>query len=83
MVNRYPACYVALVLPLSIGRWIQFSTSNIPSAVSFTVDAIFGLSGLINVVLIIRTRPGLLLLSDIPQAPSPGDLTLAVGDTGL
>ncbi|KAF8583204.1 hypothetical protein K439DRAFT_76324 [Ramaria rubella] len=78
----YPFCYVVLVLPLSIGRWISFViqarqgldpndvTQTIPSAATLGVLSVFGLSGLINVMLLIMTRPGLLLLNEpeIPQA---------------
>ena len=69
---------MALVAPLSIGRWIGFSLQanhkkDIPSAVDFTIISIFGLSGLVNVILLIWTRPGLLHLSDVPTAPSSSD----------
>ena len=70
---RYPFCYVAVVLPLSIGRWIGFGhndTQTVPSAVTLTVVSIYGLSGLINVTLLIWTRPRLLLLRDAPDAHS-------------
>jgi hypothetical protein len=70
-----------LVAPLSIGRWIGFTSEarhhqDIPSAATFTVISIFGLSGLVNVLLLIWTRPGLLLLSDATTAPSSSNSQL-------
>jgi len=58
----YPALYIVLVLPDSICRWIGFE--NIPAAATFSCTSIFGLSGLVNVCLLLYTRPGLLLLSE-------------------
>ena len=62
----YPICYTILVLPLSIVRWRTFRTpANLnlqtPFAVTAVVITIFGLSGVINVVLITLTRRNFLL----------------------
>ncbi|KAF8606608.1 hypothetical protein BDV93DRAFT_349986 [Ceratobasidium sp. AG-I] len=66
----YPAAYTALVLPLSIARWTTFDPSAPPDLTRtagqtpFTATAIvlciFGLSGLVNVVMFISTRPNVL-----------------------
>ncbi|KAF8515580.1 hypothetical protein JB92DRAFT_2914550, partial [Gautieria morchelliformis] len=60
----YPISYVILVLPDSICRWMQFRNQTVPSAGVFFSTSIFGLSGLANVVLLMYTRPGLLLLNE-------------------
>jgi len=52
--HRYPACYIVLVLPISIRRWIGFD--SYPSAATFFGTSLFGLSGLVNVVLLLVTR---------------------------
>ncbi|KAG8735352.1 hypothetical protein FRC10_010687 [Ceratobasidium sp. 414] len=66
----YPAAYTALVLPPSVVRWLTFdpkapkNLSPTPAETPFTGTAvvlcIFGLSGLVNVVLFITTRPNVL-----------------------
>lgn len=66
----YPAAYTALVLPLSIARWTTFDPSAAPdltrtaAETPFTATAIvlciFGLSGIVNVVMFISTRPNVL-----------------------
>ena len=67
----YPICYTLLVLPLSIVRWRTFRApapggqQNVhvetPFAVTAVVITVFGLSGAVNVVLIMLTRRNLLL----------------------
>lgn len=42
-------------------RWIGFSGGYVPPAAIFAVGFIFGLSGVVNVLLIVLTRPNLLL----------------------
>jgi hypothetical protein len=66
----YPAAYTALVLPLSIARWSTFDPSAPPdlsrtaAETPFTATAIvlciFGLSGIVNVVMFVTTRPNVL-----------------------
>lgn len=66
----YPAAYTALVLPLSIARWSTFDPSAPPdltrtaAQTPFTATAIvltiFGLSGVVNVIMFISTRPNVL-----------------------
>jgi hypothetical protein len=54
---------------------------TLPSAVTLTVISIFELSGLVNVILLIWTRPGLLLLSDFPRSPSTSESRMfPIGD---
>ena len=65
----YPICYTILVLPLSIVRWRTFrsptqQTVQTPFAVTAVVVTIFGLSGVINVALIMLTRRNLLLFGE-------------------
>ncbi|KAJ7141392.1 hypothetical protein C8R44DRAFT_763319 [Mycena epipterygia] len=81
----YPACYCALILPLSVVRWIGFvqehggHQSAIPSAATFAVISLYGLSGALNVTLLLYTRPNSVLFgggeeggADGPgRAPSP------------
>ncbi|KIJ53946.1 hypothetical protein M422DRAFT_24943 [Sphaerobolus stellatus SS14] len=67
----YPISYFFLVLPNSICRWMGFTGHPIPSAATFFSTSLFGLSGLINVLLLWYTRPGLLLLT-CPPLPIPG-----------
>ncbi|KAF8593872.1 hypothetical protein BDV93DRAFT_460094, partial [Ceratobasidium sp. AG-I] len=68
-----PICYTFLVLPLSVVRWVGFagkarpplldpSQSSLATA-ALVFYAIFRLSGLVNVVLILKTRVGLLLIN--------------------
>ena len=76
---RYPVCYVGLILPLSIVRWIQFvlqahqpmDPNNVRQTVSaipvIIVQTIFALSGVVNVTLLFFTRPGILLLGETPM----------------
>ncbi|KAJ7693375.1 hypothetical protein B0H17DRAFT_1059942 [Mycena rosella] len=76
----YPACYCVLILPLSVVRWIGFehpSAGAIPSAATFAVISVYGLSGALNVALLLNTRPNSVLFGDggvqSPEgrAPSP------------
>ncbi|KIJ42238.1 hypothetical protein M422DRAFT_780051 [Sphaerobolus stellatus SS14] len=66
MMLLYPLAYVGLILGLSIVRWMGFVDENIgvPPAATFSVMTIFALSGVVNVTLLLYTRPGLLLLGD-------------------
>ncbi|KAG8925964.1 hypothetical protein FRC02_009299 [Tulasnella sp. 418] len=61
----YPIVYIFLILPISLNRWIAFNNDcalqrDWPSEVSITVCVTFALSGLVNVLLYITTRPALL-----------------------
>ena len=65
----YPLVFAITVIPNSVVRWVGFAqensgnhTSHIPPPISFAARAIFGLSGIANVILFVLTRPGLPLL---------------------
>ncbi|KAJ7188924.1 hypothetical protein C8R46DRAFT_878372 [Mycena filopes] len=66
----YPACYCLLLIPLSVVRWIGFAQEHggrpnrIPSAATFAVISIYGLSGASNVVLLLSTKPNSMLFGD-------------------
>jgi hypothetical protein len=58
----YPLSNAILLAPLSIIRWMENAGSNfITSEESLAVGAVFGLSGLTNVLLFLLIRPNLLL----------------------
>ncbi|KAI0047429.1 hypothetical protein FA95DRAFT_1228378 [Auriscalpium vulgare] len=63
----YPAVYSVLVIPLSIARFRAFNGHHVPVGVTFTATTLFYLSGFANVLLLLITRPTLLLL----QPPQP------------
>ncbi|KAJ1307500.1 hypothetical protein OPQ81_001599 [Rhizoctonia solani] len=66
----YPAAYTALTLPLSIARWSTFNPSapvqlgrtaaETPFLATAIVVSIFGLSGVVNVIMFVSTRPNVL-----------------------
>ncbi|KDN38726.1 hypothetical protein RSAG8_09276, partial [Rhizoctonia solani AG-8 WAC10335] len=75
----YPAAYTLLVLPLSIVRWSTFTVPELravklenddvvfyaPMATATLVfHAVFRLSGIINVILVLATRPNVLLFGE-------------------
>jgi len=71
----YPVSYAILVAPLSIVRWLQNAGSYqelISSADSLAVGAVFGLSGIVNVVLFLLIRPNLLLFGKESIEPRSG-----------
>ncbi|KAG8747724.1 hypothetical protein FRC10_011852 [Ceratobasidium sp. 414] len=87
----YPAAYTVLVLPLSVVRWMgfadtRFADPQLPTMTSFgtatlVFHALYRLSGVINVVLVLGTRPNVLLLGkrskdedeDEEDEPQPAD----------
>ncbi|KAJ7451761.1 hypothetical protein B0H11DRAFT_2075009 [Mycena galericulata] len=81
----YPVCYSVLVLPLSVVRWIGFTQADrtIPSAATFAVISVYGLSGALNVALLLNTRPNSVLFgdggihTDAGRAPSPVGTTVS------
>ncbi|KAF8754125.1 hypothetical protein RHS01_06207 [Rhizoctonia solani] len=87
----YPAAYTALVLPLSIARWSTFDPTKPPdlertaAETPFTATAIvvtiFGLSGVVNVIMFITTRPNVLGFGARRQARA--DRLREQGPTGL
>ncbi|CAE7144618.1 unnamed protein product [Rhizoctonia solani] len=84
----YPAAYTLLVLPLSIVRWTTFTTPDLDAikldndrlvfhspmvTATLVFHAIFRLSGIINVVLVLTTRPNVLLFGEHPQGRDVSD----------
>ncbi|KIJ42239.1 hypothetical protein M422DRAFT_68052 [Sphaerobolus stellatus SS14] len=73
----YPLAYIGTILGLSAVRWIDFAMGTqtkgseyhetIPPAATFTAQIIFALSGVVNVALLVKTRPGLLYLGISPR----------------
>ncbi|KLO12173.1 hypothetical protein SCHPADRAFT_854296 [Schizopora paradoxa] len=73
----YPVCYIILILPMSIVRWIHFTNDDNPPPFILTaaVATLFKLSGLVNVVLYMLTRPNLLLFrGQNPSARQSGPI---------
>ncbi|KLO07850.1 hypothetical protein SCHPADRAFT_944922 [Schizopora paradoxa] len=70
----YPVAYSIVVLPLSVVRWITFSeqscgrSSSVPGAATFAAVFLHGCFGFVNVLLLLTTRPTLLLFDD-PRNP--------------
>jgi hypothetical protein len=69
----YPAAYTILVLPLSIVRWgfsnADFAEPQLPwmtplATATVIFHALFRLSGVVNVVLVLTTRPNVLLFGE-------------------
>ncbi|KAJ1299482.1 hypothetical protein OPQ81_011816 [Rhizoctonia solani] len=68
-----PLGYTILVLPASVARWMYISSLNPPSVLDPNMSSLatatlvfhstFRLSGLINVLLVLSTRSGLLLIN--------------------
>ena len=71
----YPLAYAAIILPLSIMRWLQFSKFNnhynVPAAATLFSSTLLNLSGAINVLLFLVFKPGLLLFSRPDQLTQP------------
>ena len=73
----YPVVYCILVLPLSVGRWIEFhqertgtKQNRVPSRATLAVSAVFSLTGIADVLLFFATRRGLLLFDDDDPPPA-------------
>lgn len=80
--HRYPLVYCILILPLSVVRWIGFvqerggGENRVSAASTLAVTALYGLSGVCNVILLLTTRPESVLFGKHPyvsvaRAPSP------------
>jgi hypothetical protein len=67
---RYPIAYAIVIVPVSITRWIGFKQEiageedHVSSAAKLFAITIFALSGLVNVLLFLITRPNLLLFGE-------------------
>lgn len=65
----YPVVYSILVLPLSVVRWITFNGKNqLGSEATLIVISIYGLSGMMNVILLLLTRPNSVLFGKTGRA---------------
>jgi hypothetical protein len=62
-LHSYPIIYSILVLPLSVVRWLQFTNNSIAigSEATFIVMSLHELSGFLNVLLLMITRPDSIL----------------------
>ncbi|TDL26008.1 hypothetical protein BD410DRAFT_560778 [Rickenella mellea] len=72
-ILAYPLIYCILVLPLSVVRWITFHHHQLPPAATFAVIFLFSLSGAANVILLLSTRPNLLLFGERMEDMGGGD----------
>ncbi len=79
--TSYPLAYSVLVLPLSVPRFKFFSHHYVPSAATFFGDTLFGLSGVVNVLLFLIIRQELLLFRRPAELPEP-EMELASESTG-
>jgi hypothetical protein len=76
-LQRYPLAFCVLILPLSIARWIAFVSeyaskkSPVPSAPTIAFNALYNLTGLVDVILFLTTRRGLLLFEGGNQDVNP------------
>jgi len=52
----YPVAYTILILPIAAARFSTFAGAEVPMAVTIFADAVFLLSGVVNVVLFTTTR---------------------------
>ncbi|KZV70683.1 hypothetical protein PENSPDRAFT_579003 [Peniophora sp. CONT] len=86
-ILAYPVTYSLLVCPVSVIRWIGFGLEargqSIPSVATFISISIFALSGLSNVLLLVTTRPNLLLFGSVPGVQTDYESSNpSGGDTG-
>jgi len=76
----YPLTYSLVVLPISVSRWLLFSHHNVSSAAVYFGDAVYNLSGAIDVFLFLNVRPQLLLFPR-PEKLAEPDMKLALQGT--
>jgi hypothetical protein len=69
----YPLAYSLIVLPITIARWSHKNQNDVPSAAFFFGQSTLSLSGAINVLLLLTTRPKLLLF-DFAPAENPTEV---------
>lgn len=68
--HSYPVAYSIVVLPISIIRWIEFvqeqngGADKVPSGWTFAAAFLHDMFGAVNVLLLLTTRPNLLLFED-------------------
>jgi len=63
-LSRYPVVYSVLIIPLSVIRWLGFANEKSganPTPAEYTNNlaalAVFGLSGFLNTILLLKTKP--------------------------
>ncbi|KAL1941111.1 hypothetical protein VTO73DRAFT_7323 [Trametes versicolor] len=66
----YPLAYTILLLPIAVSRFVEWTGHEVPFAVTIFCDAIFLLSGCVNVALFLTTRRVLPAGSVIPRSIS-------------
>ncbi|KAF8800227.1 hypothetical protein BYT27DRAFT_7263126 [Phlegmacium glaucopus] len=68
----YPAVYIVCVFPNTLARWLAFSDAN-PPPYQFTLfaNAIYGLSGMFNLILFLVTRPRVVVGPTLPKLATP------------
>jgi hypothetical protein len=72
----YPIVYSVVIIPSSVVRFIEFSQENkgqqdhVPPAWIFFAESIYRLSGILNVLLFILRRRGILLFDEDPATPN-------------
>ncbi|KAF8502233.1 hypothetical protein F5888DRAFT_1918945 [Russula emetica] len=76
----YPLAYSLVVLPIAITRRLLFSHHNVSSGAVFFGNAMFNLSGAIDVLLFLNVRPQLLLFPR-PEKLAEPDMELALQGT--
>ncbi|RDB30849.1 hypothetical protein Hypma_005911 [Hypsizygus marmoreus] len=66
----YPAVYIFCVFPVGLVRWLVFSGNYVPRPATIFASIVFSLSGLLNTILYVLTRPELVRGSgeDPPEA---------------
>ncbi|KAI0693174.1 hypothetical protein C8T65DRAFT_66012 [Cerioporus squamosus] len=64
----YPVAYTILLLPIAACRFAEWTGHTVPFAVTIASDAVFLLSGFVNVVLFLTTRRVLPMYSVIPRS---------------
>ncbi|KAF8971222.1 hypothetical protein BDZ97DRAFT_1914223 [Flammula alnicola] len=57
----YPALYIFCVFPNSLSRWLTFRGFNTPYQFTLFANSLYGLSGMLNVILFFITRPELVV----------------------
>jgi len=84
----YPAIYFITVFPNTVSRWLYFSHVTVPYQFTFFANTLFALSGALNVVLFLVTRPDVVvgqktIVEDLPLSHNrKGSEHLALKDQG-
>jgi len=82
----YPLVYCLCILPLSAVRWKNFVQNIVFPGATFFAASIFGLSGFLNVILLLKTRPSTRLFDQmmlLQPARPPDVIEVEEVDMGL